>query len=272
MRKIVQNIMILLLLAGCTKQTDWTITPGDNSAIVVDGMITNERKVQTVTLSRPVDQLNGTSLPVTGAVVLISSGDSVWPLAERPANSGIYKSDSSIVGIPQKSYTLQVHSGSQVFSAQTFMVPGQYFQELSYAKNDNDDLYHIDWKTSAFSTANPAMWEVLIDWSVVPGYENADSLSTHARLLFYTLPSLDVSQVFAPEVEKVSFPKGSNITELRYSLNPGHAEFIRELLLETSWTGGFFPTANANVAGNISNGGFGYFGACAVNKLSLIVK
>jgi hypothetical protein len=90
-------------------------------------------------------------------------------------------------------------------------------------------------------------------------------------MLFYTLPTLDVSEIFAPEMEKILFPGGTIITERRYSLTPGHAEFIRELMLETNWTGGLFSLANSNVMTNLSDGAIGYFGACSVTSLSLTV-
>ena len=152
------------------------------------------------------------------------------------------------------------------------MTEGSVFGELKYARNDENNLYYVDWVANAFSTGNAAMWELLIDWSMVPGYGNLDSLDTHARMLFYTLPTLDVSEVFAPMVQSVYFPAGTIITERRYSLTPQHAGFIREMLLETNWTGGLFTVAPANVSTNLSDGAFGYFGACAVTELSVIVS
>jgi hypothetical protein len=142
---------------------------------------------------------------------------------------------------------------------------------LKYARDEDKNLYYVDWVANAFSTEEAAMWELLIDWSRVPGYEHLDSLENHARMLFYTLPTLDVSEVFAPQMQSVFFPAGANITERRYSLTPGHAEFIREMLLETNWTGGLFTVTPANVATNLSNGAFGFFGACAVTELSVVV-
>jgi hypothetical protein len=43
------------------------------------------------------------------------------------------------------------------------------------------------------------------------------------------------------------------------------------MLLETNWTGGLFTVAPANVGTNLSEGAFGFFGACAVTELSVIV-
>ena len=112
------------------------------------------------------------------------------------------------------------------------------------------------------------MWEVLLDWSHVAGYEQKDSLQTHARMLFYTLSTLDVSEIFAPRVEGVFFPAGTILTENSYSLTTDFAEYIREMLLETQWQGGFFNSARANVGTNIEGGGAGFFAVCAENTLS----
>jgi hypothetical protein len=151
------------------------------------------------------------------------------------------------------------------------MNEGSLFRELTYARDDGNGMYYVDWVASAFSLESAAMWELLIDWSHVAGYESLDSADNHARMLFYTLPTLDVSEVFAPRMESLFFPAGTVITERRYSLTSAHAEFIRGMLLETNWTGGVFPVAPANVGTNLSDGARGYFGACAVTELSVTV-
>jgi len=151
------------------------------------------------------------------------------------------------------------------------MTPGFVFNPLQYTKNEGDDLFHIDYVASAFNTGLPAMWEVFLDWSKVQGFEQTDSLACQKRMLFYTLPTLDVSEIFAPEVEKISFPLGTRITQKRYALSPNHAEFIRTLLSETNWQGGLFCSTPANVLTNLSNGAIGYFGVCAVTELSFPV-
>ena len=272
MKKVILFVFALLSLTGCVKQVDWTIDNQPSNLIIVDGTITDERKTQTIRISFPVSQLNSTPLPVTGADVLISNEDSTWQLTENPINSGLYLTDPTFLARLGKTYTLLINEDNTIYSAKTYMIPGSAFNELQYVKNPDNDLFHIDWVANAFSSQNPAMWEILLDWSKVTGYENADSASCQARMLFYTLPTLDVSEIFAPEMEQISFPAGTIINERRYSITPEHAEFLRELLLETNWTGGVFGQANANVMTNMSSGAIGYFGACSVTSLSITVK
>jgi hypothetical protein len=261
-----------ILMASCVKQVSWNVPGGDSNLIAVDGILTSERKTQTIVISHPVNNLNDTAVPVRGATVVIHTADSTWNLTEQPSGSGKYQTPPAFIALLNKTYTLNIFYGSSVYSAKAAMVAGTVFSQLTYAVNDKDTLYHIDYVASAFNSNQPAMWEVLLDWTKVPGYQNADTGKCKARLLFYTLPTLDVSEIFAPVVEQVSFPRGTTITERRYSLAPQHAEFIREMLLETSWQGGLFPMAAANVTTDLSAGAVGFFGVCAVNELSMIVN
>ena len=265
------GLFVLIFLAGCVKQVDWPIPDAQSGLIVVDGTITDRQGVQAVKITSTVNQLNQVPRGIAGATVRISNEDSVWTLTEDTTGSGIYKTPSWFSATTGKNYTLQIIYNNKVYSAKTYMVPGTTFPELTWEKNPGDELYHINYVASAFSTRNPAMWEVLLDWSMVPGYTTQDPEKCRARILFYTLPTLDVSEVFAPAVEKVSFPAGTIITQNRYSLNTDHAEFIRELLLETTWQGGFFPSESANLRTNLSSGATGYFGACSLTSLSLTV-
>jgi len=271
MKKIVITMVVLLFLGACVKKVNWDIPAGNSDLIAVDGILTSERKLPTIVINHPVNNLNDIAAPLSGATVNIYTADSAWSLTEEPAGSGKYNIPATFIALTGKTYTLNIFSGSSVYSAKAIMVPGTVFPQLTYLQNTQDTLYHIEYVASAFSSTRPAMWEILLDWSKVPAYQNADSSKCKARLLFYTLPTLDVSEIFAPVVEQVSFPRGTKITERRYSLAPQHAESIREMLLETSWQGGLFPTAAANVSTNLSAGAVGFFGVCAVNELSLDV-
>ncbi|MEI7724062.1 MAG: DUF4249 family protein [Bacteroidota bacterium] len=271
MRRILFITGLFFFLQGCVKETAWPLKGDLPGKLIVDAIITDEVKAHCIKLTKPVSELNQAPKPVTGAGVLISNEDSTWQLTENPPNSGVYYTPSWFSTKMQKNYSLLISVEEKVYTAKTTLVRGSVFSELKYSRSDENNLFYVDWVANAFSAEKAAMWELLIDWSRVPGYEQKDSLNTHARMLFYTLPTLDVSEVFAPMMQSVYFPAGTIISERRYSLTPGHAEFIREMLLETNWTGGLFTVAPANVITNMSDGAFGYFGACAVTELSVTV-
>ena len=265
------HIILIIILSACAKKADWDAPNDEYRYIVVEGIITNEYRVQYIYLHFSKANLNDVAVPVSDAEVIISNEDETYTLIEDPEEAGRYITDTVVVGRFSKNYSLIIYYQERFYSAQAYMVPGKAFAELAYKKNDDDDLYHIDYVASSFEAEDPAMWEIQIDWSSVPGYEDNDPETCREKLLFYTLPTLDVSQVFAPIVEQVYFPEGTKLLERRYSLTAEHAEYVRTLLLETSWQGGVFPSDPANVITNLSDGAIGFFGICAVNSLSLTV-
>jgi len=272
MRKLLTYLFLTLLLLSCEKQTDWELQESNNEYIVVNGIITNELKVQSISLSRPVTGINGQSQPVTCATVLISSNQMVYNFHEDTLQPGLYLSDKAFAGFKNKTYSLLITSGSNVYSSKAVLATPFDFIFLVYKKITNENLYRIIWVANTYNSVRPAMYEIFLDWSSVPGYENTDPDSCWAKLYYYSLPTLDVSEIFAPSLQKMSFPAGTLITERRYSLTDEHAAYIRSLLLETTWQGGFFNTAAANVPTNLSEGALGYFGACGVVEKQETVK
>ena len=273
MKRLIFCFLILFFFSGCEKKINWPLKGEPGKLVVVDGIITGQpAKTQVLTLTFPVSELNARPAPVTGAILQISDEDSVFHMTESPAGSGVYHSNEQFYAREGKNYSLLIFYKDQVISAKSAIASAKTFDFLLTSKDENSGLYHISWVASSFSTGSPAMWEVKLNWSGVSGYEHADSNSTRARLCFYTLSTLDVSEIFAPSLEKISFPYGTIITETRYSLTPDYAEFIREVLLETQWQGGLFNSVPANVTTNLSKGGAGFFAVCGVNSLTQVLQ
>lgn len=275
MKKTEQIIgfIILCLIMGCEKKTVWSLQNEQKETIIVDGMITNEKKVHQIKLTFPVQQLNDIAQPVSGAVVLISDKDSVYTLTENPVQKGIYETSSYFIGKVGNYYNLYInYNNEKIITARSILLREQTFNPIKYEQVNNTDLYQITWIADDYNAENYAMYEVLLDWSMVPGYETLNPDSCKARLLYYTLPTIDVSQVFAPDKQKIYFPKGTIVNEKRYSITREHAEFVRALLAETNWQGGLFDSAHSGLPGNIEGEASGFFAACGVSTLSLIIN
>ena len=58
----------------------------------------------------------------------------------------------------------------------------------------------------------------------------------------------------------------------KYSLNAAHELFIRSLLVETNWSGGYFDEAHGNLQTNLSEEAIGYFSASSILIDAIIVK
>jgi hypothetical protein len=275
MKKLLAYLALALLLASCEEQADWNLQTGSNDFIVVDGIITNELKVQSITISKPVNFINDPAQLVSNATVLVSSNQVTYNFHESPSQPGTYLSNNAFTGIRNRTYSLLITIGNKVYSSKAILAPPvllSEFDSVRFQKNADDSTYRIVWVANPYRPVKPAMYEILLDWSSAPGYENANADSCKAKLYYYTLPTLDINEVFAPPAQDISFPEGTVVIERRYSLTDDHATFIRALLLETAWQGGLFNTASANITTNLSQGAVGFFGACGVVEKTEVVK
>jgi hypothetical protein len=263
-------IVFVLLFTACEKKIDWSLNQIEREFVVVNGMITNENKIQSITLNYSVANLNDTARPVTGAVVSITDGSNTWNLGENDTMPGTYDTDTNMRGISGKTYRLNITAYGKTYTAEDQMPKSELFSQLRYTLGA-DNLYHITWVANPYNPGKPAMYEVLVDWSEVQKFDETDPALCRATLYYYTLTTIDVSQIFQPELEKISFPLWTNITERKYNLSPGFENYLRCLLLETKWRGGLFDSTPANLPTNLSEGALGYFAACPVSELSLIV-
>jgi hypothetical protein len=268
------TLFLFLLLAfvavACEEKTDIQPQSVESANIAVDATITNIRSRQSVRITHLTGNVNQPAEPVTSAAVRISTSDSTWVLQEDSLNPGTYHTYPGFKATLPKVYNLLISYNGKVYTAKASMVVGLPVVKARFKQKSNG-LYQITWVANPYNAKRPAMYELLLDWSGVSGYENAPEGTTTARMLYYSLPSLDVTRILAPESETIEFPAGTIITEKRYSLTAAHAEFIRGLLLETTWKGGYFDTAPGNVPTNLSQGAVGFFGACFVTSTQFVV-
>ena len=264
--------LLILLFTACEKKMEWELNNINNNSIIVEGIITNENKQHEIKLTKPVSNLNERPENVSGATVLVYDGSNTYFFVEDDNSPGVYKSENSFIGVINKFYSLKIRYNDKTYKAGNYMIPVNLFTPLIYSFNPDTSLYYISNVANVFSSEESAMWEILIDWSHLPEYSGTPEELTKAKLYYYTLKTIDINQVFAPEKETVYFPEGAIITQRKYSLNQQHAEFIRSLLSETEWRGGFFDTAQGNVKTNLSNGALGYFGLCSVVSQTFVVE
>lgn len=261
----------LFLLQACEEKTDVNIQGQLPDLIVVDGLITNEKKAHEIKITRPVNKLNAPAEPVSGAYVAIHDGDTtIFPEEKK---QGSYFTHPEFRAVFTKRYFLYITYNGQEYSAVTTMVPVTPFEPLTYVPaEDSSGMYKIQWNEDAYDDDESAMWHVLI---YPPGYHNSSIHPVDTdikKLVYYTIFSVDVNRMFAPDKREELFPGGSIIVQKKYSLNDEHASFVRSLLSETEWRGGLFDVYHANVETNLSEGAVGFFGACTVLSDTIYVS
>lgn len=265
-------LLLLLTISACEGVIDWNLDNTPENTVVVNARITNEFKIQEIYLSYPVAGMNDPPEPFTGAIVSVAWGQQLVWFTELENNPGTYLSNQPFAAAVETTYLLTIEKGDLYFGAQTYMVPVLPYNSPQFSFHQNIGLFSINWNNEQYSPIEQALYEANIDWSHLPGYDHPDSVSL-ARMLFYTLSTIDVSYiVFPQDKEQVFFPAGSNITISKYSLNNEYGAYLRALLSETQWQGSLFESARGNLPGNISNGGLGYFSVCAVIRVELVVE
>ena len=264
--------LLSVLIYSCEEVTDYEFSTEELQFIVVNGNLTNEIKSHEITINQPISNLNQPTLPVSGALLYVFDGDSLHALEEDLSNPGTYKTDEGFSAVVNKPYALLIVTSEKRYHASTYMLPVTAFKPLKYSFDEEKQLFTIDSVNQTFDRNESAIYEVQIDWSQVEGYENIEESKKKALLYYYTLSTIDISEVFAPEKEKVYFPAGTILVESKYSLTPEHAAFIRSMLLETEWRGGFFDVAYGNLKTNLSEGAFGYFSVSTVIRDTIIVE
>ncbi len=263
-----RNLLIILIavLSGCEEQIYWDLQSQELQILVVDGLITNEKRSHKVTLTWSVSELNRMPDPVTDAFVAISDGDTVYILTEYPVASGRYYTDSTVQGVVGKAYYLYIKTGNSEFmSIGAEMVPVGPMDLLAYRQTpENENLYEFIYLESS----EPSMMQIYLDWShLVPAGQQEEA---RAWIRYYTLKSIDVNELFKPDDERVVFPVGTIVYKRKLSLSAGHQSFLRSLMMETEWKGGVFDVLPANVITNMQGGALGFFAAASVVADTLI--
>lgn len=264
------TISIFVFLGSCEKATDWQLNNTPLNTIVVEAMLTNEFKTQMIRLSHPVAKLNGVPQPLQQAKISVGWQNTSIYFVESDTLPGTYVSQQPFAAAVDQEYHLAVETDTLTYNASTYMVPVFPFESPAFQFRNG--MYSLAWNNPMYSPFEQAMYEALISWDHLEGYDHPDSVAV-AHLRHITLNTIDVSYIIFPQdTEEVFFPAGSIIVFSKYSLNDHYAAYLRAMLSETQWQGSLFESPRGNLPGNISNGGLGYFSACAVIRDTLVVE
>ncbi len=263
---------VMFTFLSCEERTEWDFGANIKKYVVVEGMITNELKQHRISVCESQIELNAPRVAISNAQVHVLEGNKIREFEENPLGSGIYLSVDTFAGVINKPYVLLIEINQKLYSASAHMIPVTPMVPLTYSLDSVSNLYTVKNVASNFDLNESAMYEIQIDRSHSPVFDEFPENEAHSLLYYYTLQTLDVNEIFAPKKEPVYFPAGTQIVERKYSLAPQYAEFIRSLLSETEWRGGFFDVAHDNVRTNLSDGALGFFAACSVVSDTMVVN
>lgn len=256
--------VVLIVVSGCEERIEAPLAAMDTNVVVVEAVITNERKNHLVKLSSPYTQQNDAPDPVTGAAVYVLEDTTVFALAEFPPGSGNYYTPM-MRGLFGKLYTLVIQHQGAVYYAQDSPSPVQPMGALSYRETDRG--YTINFSPEG-QDANYV--EHVITWKHTSGCPPGDDCN--ARLMYYDLKTIDVNEIYKPDRELFHFPSESVVIRRKYAVSPGYKNFLRSMLSETQWRGGVFDVQRSNVPTNLSEGAMGFFAVCSVQSDTTLIN
>jgi hypothetical protein len=279
-RKTSQIILLAILAAGCTEKIDVKL---DNTytRVVVDGNIEADTGAYSVALTKSADYFSNEPVPrVVNATVSINDGTNTIMLHESQKGiSGIYTTDPDFVGKTGKTYTLHVQlaeeiAGNSSVEATSYLPPVTHLDSIGA-------VYQPDWGPDG-------VWTIRL-WAQEPGNE-----VNYYLFNFFRNGVLMSDTITKKVVSDDKFYNGSYMTgvDVFYINNEHPWETIRSgdtIMLQMSGiTKEYFDFINevqisgfsipfisgppANVEGNVSNGGIGFFAAYSNSFATTIVK
>ncbi len=265
-------VILPILLMSCEEKIDWPLDTNEPKVIVIEGVLTNEKKAHEVKISRPMADLNGTPQPVSGALVVIYEIDPEGNYKAhlvREIQPGRYLTDTTLRAVDGKLYSLYILYQGQEYHGESYMDSVDQLEPLRYHQVPGKEF----WYELNFNEKNdrPSMVEYRLNWGHLPGFRDLPREETRARIVYYTVTSIDVNKIFKPAKERIPFPVGTRVYRRKYSMNTSQENFIRTLMAETEWRGGLFDVQPGNVRTNLSEGAVGYFSVSAVVADSSII-
>jgi hypothetical protein len=256
MKRILIYITFSLFCLSCEELVDWDLQEVFPPRLVVDAMITNQPGYNYVRLNLPVTESGGRAFEVSNAIVSISTEDSTISFIKDETTPGLFVPEYPVRGLVNRVYRLDIQLEDFAFFAFAYMIGVDPLGDFNYREaSDSSGFYRI----IPSDTQAPSMTRYTVEWQNPDLNEIQKSVFYH-----YTISTVDVNQFFQPEKESLIFPENSRIIREQYSLSPDHEQFIRTLLSETEWKGGWFDVFPGNLHTNLSRGGVGYFGASSL--------
>lgn len=252
-------IVAMLMLGGCTEKIDLDLNSQGYSRLVVEGMITDQRGPHTVKLTKTVDYETPTAPePVTDAEVAIFCENNVFPLTETAP--GIYQTADTVCGIPGKTYILKIKHDNKEYHAECYMhdpMPLDSIEAVEFPYGDPPTLPH--YQINLYAQDSPKEKEFfLFKYSL-----NNVVWDTVRYWQLYTDEFYNGKYLTGEMIQIIQLYYDAEVRLISYSIPEKYFIFAQNIFM-TSQPEMFFMGPPANVKGNISNGGLGYFLATAV--------
>jgi hypothetical protein len=263
----------LLTLNACEETMDINFLGSSARNLVVEGMITTDTTAHRVILSYTGDYfVNAEQQMVSGAVVTLSDGDTTFNL--QMLEAGRYYTDSTVFGIPGKTYTLTVTLNDSIqYVASDVLHSCSAIDSLSQSPNYNLPLLGYGYDVLFYADEPEPVGDNYLFLLYINHVLYSDTI---VEVSFETDEFFNgqyVADVALYRIREKDLPADSALVTLEmYAISDVYYQFLWSLMLETTWKGSPWDGPPASVVGNVSNKGKGFFRACDVKRKSVYFK
>lgn len=279
MKKLV-FILSILAFVGCTERIDIEVDKS-YTRIVVDGTISNDTMAHLVRITKTADFFDGTPAPdVSGATVfIIEKNDTVF-LTEN--EEGHYYTPRDFYAKTKTNYELVVENVDinedgvleeyRAVDEMTYALPIDSINLLkTYIEGPNREFIGIMLFTFEPPEKNYYIFKSRINGELLPETVTEWGLSddefingnyTNGFVVKY-LDQTDSTEILRP---------GETYTLELTQISESYFDFLNAVNLESFGNIPLFSGPPANIKGNISNDGIGYFAAIAISRANARYK
>ena len=281
MNKRISIILAVAFLAtSCTEKINLKLD-STYTRLVVDGHIKSDTMAYSINLTKTSDYFSNIPSPrMVNASVSLTDGTNTFPLTETVlGQSGIYNTDSKFAGNIGKNYTLHITLPEVIAGTTEYTASSQLI-----------GVTKLDSIKSVFRTdiGKEGVWQVKIYAQDPPGRKNYYMLNLYRNNILWsdtiTKVSLTDNQFFAGNyIDGVDvffinnahkwetlYPGDTIMVELS-AITKEYYDFINQVK-QAGFSIPFFTGPPANVQGNVSNEGVGFFAAYSSSFAKTVVK
>ncbi len=260
-----------VFLGGCTEIIDLELKSVDQK-LVVEGVVTNEMKVQYVRLSKSIAYLDNEPTPeVSGATITLSDGISTMGMKESTDFPGVYMTNEIFRGVPGRVYVLKVEDvdidndgESELYEASSLMPYVGQADSIALHYSDEWEL----WKILLYAQDPPEsqdfyMFRVFKNSNLISGSISEYSIVSDKYFDGNYANGIWVQSLDAGE-DSHPLEEGDVISLQMAGISKEFYDFIDAVQRENRGQYPLFSGPPANVPGNVSNDALGFFTAIAV--------
>jgi len=279
-KKILIIPLIALVVASCTEKINLKLDT-TYTRLVVDGHIKSDTGNYFINLTKTSDYFaNAPSPRMVSATVSLTDGTNTFPLTETvPGQSGIYQTGSKFAGAIGKDYTLNILLPEVIAGTTTYTSSCKLLQVTKL------DSIKVVFNSSEGKDGH---WEVDIYAKDPPGSKNYYMLNLYRNSQLWS-DTINKVAIFDNEFFYGKYITGatafrinnSNIWETLYAgdtimvelsaITQEYYNFISQVK-QVGFSIPFFSGPPANVTGNVSNNGVGFFAAYSSSYAKTVVK